>query len=382
VDARAVWHLGARRATLIDVGYMRRVAQRAVLIVAVTALTTVSFATATAATGTWRIEPTTSASGWFNGVSCVGAAPCVAVGNDLSRPLIERFNGSAWSDETPAPDADANYLGSVSCRGPSFCMAVGSAGTGPSTPTAERWNGTTWAMTNPRPGTGTNNWFNFVSCRSASQCMAVGQQGVLNGPRPPLVEKWNGTKWAVQTVPAQVATGELSSISCVVASAYCLATGSQGNSISPTALVEQWSAGSWSVVTPPPVSGSAGVPSVSCVSATHCVAVVASPTADEAATWNGATWTLTPLPQVPAGDLAAIDCTSATKCVIAGQTAQQGTLIVGFNGSRWKTVPTPDTPPPINDALNAISCSGGQCTAVGSQNGGGALAITNNPAAP
>ena len=93
-------------------------------------------APATAA-GTWSIVASPNRSGQagnvVNGVSCVSADWCVAVGaytNGIrgQRSLVEWWNGSSWSI-VPSPNAPnggyATVLQGVSCVSANSCAAVG-----------------------------------------------------------------------------------------------------------------------------------------------------------------------------------------------------------------------------------------------------------------
>ena len=75
--------------------------------------------------------------------------------------------------------------------------------TSPEKTLAAVWNGTTWAIQptpNPSAGVG-GSFLNAVSCTSATACIAVGHYVDSTGNAKPLAERWNGTSWAIQTVP-------------------------------------------------------------------------------------------------------------------------------------------------------------------------------------
>jgi hypothetical protein len=92
---------------------------------------------------------------------------------------------------------------------------------------AERWNGTTWAMQSiPTPTNGGK--LGGVSCTSASACTTVGYQYNSNMTALTLAEGWNGTTWAVQATPNPGSSSGLEGVSCTSASA-CTAAGSYFN---------------------------------------------------------------------------------------------------------------------------------------------------------
>ena len=94
------------------------------------------------------------------------------------------------------------------------------------------------------------NQLEGVSCASATDCMAVGSYyQVALGVRQTLVEAWDGATWAVVPSPSLAPASELVGISCVSAT-HCVAVGSsgsaEGNSL-PTnrTLVEVWDGSAW-----------------------------------------------------------------------------------------------------------------------------------------
>src|SRR5947209_5810846 len=112
---------------------------------------------------------------------------------------------SGWSIEhTPNRKGVSNtQLLGVSCASTSACTAVGAYFTGMSPRMlAERWNGTKWSIQstpNPKGVVGIIGLFG-VSCASANACTAVGYY--YNGTiYPTLAERWNGTKWSIQSTP-------------------------------------------------------------------------------------------------------------------------------------------------------------------------------------
>src|SRR5260370_17160847 len=137
-------------------------------------------------------------------VSGVSASFCDAVGSydvaGATVPLAARWNGSSWTlQSTPLPPINLGaftvaFTG-VSCASARFCEAWGGGnGANPGPTVAERWNGTSWRLqavpaSDPVP--------NSVSCASASFCEAVG-----TGPSGDVAEAWNGSRWAAQAFPA------------------------------------------------------------------------------------------------------------------------------------------------------------------------------------
>jgi hypothetical protein len=327
---------------------------------------------------TWSLVPTTNQTrSILNGVSCVSATDCTAVGSVGNAPetLVESWNGTAWSVvPSPDPGSGDNNLYGVSCASATACTAVGvsiqkvTGGGRTSKTLVESWNGTAWSVVpSPNPGSGDNNLFG-VSCVSATDCTAVGQ-GSSDGAETTLVESWNGTAWSV--VPsANEGSGEngLNGVSCVSATA-CTAVGLYDNTQDlPRTLVESWNGTAWSVEpSPNKGSGENYLTGVSCVSATDCTAVG---TRDKdrnrtlAESWDGTAWSVVPSPDKGSGDfLTGVSCASATVCTAVGRyfPTSHGdglrTLVESWNGTAWSAVPTPNkVTGPNRNYLNGVSC--------------------------
>lgn len=172
-----------------------------------------------------------------NGVACVGAEFCVAVGSSQSKPIILRFTGSRWTLVKGATDASGLYA--VSCTSISFCEAVGEQGRlGVQSlwPFSESWNGRSWKSSNSVRARESTELLVGVSCWSSSGCMEIGSQGSNEN----LAEKWNGSKWSV--VPS--GAGTLDGVACSSA-ANCTAVGD--NFVVPALLplIEWWNGTAW-----------------------------------------------------------------------------------------------------------------------------------------
>jgi hypothetical protein len=156
----------------------------------------------------WRMVPSPNPAGStysvLSGISCPSRLECAAVGYTISRkgrgaPLIERWNGRAWSI-VPNPRANAAELTSVACPAADRCQASGFE-TGSSRldrTFGERWNGRAWSVvpTVSAPGAASSQ-IASVACASASNCTAVGVGGDHG-----LAEHWDGSKWRAVKTPA------------------------------------------------------------------------------------------------------------------------------------------------------------------------------------
>ncbi len=328
----------------------------------------------------------------LSSVSCTSVTFCVAVGAQLVSsegiPLAFTWNGSSWSVSTTptlaSPYAQA-LLESVSCTGPTWCMATGWADNSMTSATdtfAEQWNGTSWTVASTPDITGhTDDEFTGVSCTGPANCMAVGynaatgtgfalpspgaQPGagnsgfpgfpdpvahahaLMHAPSPHiavsihvLAEQWNGTSWTVTPTvdPTGVTSPAFYGVSCA-GGGFCMATGYNDDTSSVQGFAEKWSGGSWSqtALPAPPGGGDGAMIGVSCISPTSCTGVGASVTAPSSevvltGSWNGSTWTLGTVPTPgPAAVWFGISCLGGGACVATGG-VQNGSSLVPLNG--------------------------------------------------
>jgi hypothetical protein len=208
------------------------------------------------------------------GVSCSEPEDCVRVGRTASETsvLIERWNGTDWFPEivpnpnylkSPPYNLSELSLDAVSCWSSSGCVAVGKyhiEGMG-DIPLIERWNGSAWSVQNFFPtGYGTEQFWQLhdISCVSASFCMATGSSEL---PVYGISEPWSLAILSSSTTgPAtffkHTFEAEVKGVSCL-SSTSCTAVGKYQNpstsEIEPTA--EHWNGTAWSSLTPVTPSG-------------------------------------------------------------------------------------------------------------------------------
>jgi hypothetical protein len=333
----------------------------------------------------WTVQPTPNPAGSayitsLNAVSCVSAAFCEAGGyfGNISPDLeavAEGWNGDSWVLQAAATPrgATSNALNGVSCVRAAFCEAVGTATDNSANviSLAEGWNGTSWQIQpTPVPAQSSNGvraTMSGVSCVSASFCEAVGFSAAGPGPA---AWQWDGTSWTAQPVPGTRGPG---SVACTSAT-FCMGVANDGET-------DSWNGSAW--------SQSAAIPSftatsVSCVSATSCEAVGSDPTGtQQAAAWNGTAWSLQATPMPADGSsigLTAVSCVAADDCTAAGSyfqnpTFNQVTLAEHWNGSAWAVQATPTPTGSTVNLLLGIWCrSANFCAAVGEQQNSSTLA--------
>ena len=317
-------------------------------------------------------------------VSCPDSTSCFAVGDGYAhgkdRPLVERWDGTAWS-VVAAPDlAVMGSLGAVSCVSSRSCMAVGDsfAPTGGLARTLiAHWDGGSWSrIASPTPGQGA--MLAGVSCVDTSNCAAVGELTSASGIQRTLVERWNGSTWSVIASPNPSGVGSsLSSVSCSTASA-CFAVGEhEPSQQTGRTLVEEWNGTSWTVVPSPNVSSSSvsKLGGVVCTAPNACAAVGsylgAQGSTTLAETWSGTSWRVVPSANVAGnGSLFSVSCASANDCVAVGvharSTGVNATLIEQWQGTRWTTVSHPNPTPSKGASLVGVDCRvRATCVAVG-----------------
>ena len=284
---------------------------------------------------TWSAVPSPSrgtGNNLLDGVSCVSATVCTAVGysTDSSgdfRTLIESWDGSRWS-VVPSPSVGAgnNILLGVSCVSATVCTATGfssaiSGVLGNNRPLIESWDGSRWSVV-PTPILGADNHgLNGVSCSSATACTAAGFYHITGrNIQKTLIESWDGTSWSVVPSP-NPGTGHdfLEGVSCVSAT-VCTATGfSETISGATTTLIESWDGTSWSVLPSPNPAPESGLSGASCVSATVCTAVGLSGSGTVIESWDGTRWSVVPSPGIGIFGLEGVSCISATACTAVGR---------------------------------------------------------------
>lgn len=346
---------------------------------------------ASAAAPSWSLQPTPSrqANDSLNGVSCASSTTCIAVGGvyvpaNSGRPIVERWNGKAWSlQHLPTPSGADSTLNAVSCASRAACTAVGVAG---NHLLVMRWNGRKWSIQHAptQPGS-TQSYLFGVWCPSNTDCLAVGNWSNSRGYYP-LLERWNGSEWSIRPTAEPFGSDhhvELFGVSCT-SPAACTAVGVANSITGPDAVVERWNGTRWSAQKPGLRSfyatTGAYMPlnAVSCASKRACAAVgqayvegssgsgaSGSAVWSLAEFWDGLTWgdlsTQGGFSSPGDNDLLGVSCTSAAACLAVG------TIVQRWNGRSWRNVPAPFSLYPYGpDQFNGVSCSSStRCEVVG-----------------
>ncbi|MBA3832996.1 MAG: hypothetical protein H0X34_14090 [Chthoniobacterales bacterium] len=341
----------------------------------------------------------------FGGVTCVSASECLAVGyqaagvNGLAQTLIKSWDGTRWAIAT-SPNSgrrrqSVNVLKAATCLSTSNCWAVGYYSTpGAGTRTLiEHWDGTLWSViSSPSTDPFEEDQLLGVTCTSASDCWAVGYAFDGNSETRTLVERWDGTSWAIVASPNTLPAGTnfLASVTCT-SNSECWAVGNYYNDSTgflAQTLIEHWDGAFWTIVSSPnvvaPGTGATQINrlyGVTCSSALDCWAVGSY--SDELGQghtlierWNGASWAIVSSPNfdlIGTSRLAAVTCASASDCWAVGYrrdatTQIQQTFIERWDGTSWAIVDSPNTNASGLNLLSGVTCaSASNCWAVGEQ---------------
>ena len=221
-------------------------------IVAVTVGTSVGSVQARTSSG-WSIVRTPNAVssalhyGSLDAVACATTSACIAVGsgvNDRANgiAIAASWNGTAWVAEPTAHvrGAAAAVLSAVSCIAANACIAVGDELDGADTalPLIERWDGTAWSV-EPSPA-GRGGSLVGVSCVNATACMAVGDTSNPTGATVALAERWDGVTWSI--VPTPSIPGAPYTVTTAVSCSAAAAFPAVGSTTAPVfgAVAERW----------------------------------------------------------------------------------------------------------------------------------------------
>lgn len=250
----------------------------------------------------------------------------------------------------------------------------------------EHWNGSAWSVVpSPNVGGGTNG-LRGVTAVSPSAAWAVGETVVSADGSHTLVERWNGSAWVVEASP-NVGPGDnvLTAVSASSASDVW-AVGSYldaGTETYRTLAALHRNGTAWSVV-PTPNVGTAGSYLTGVTARTpsdawavgHSIDVASGRLKTLVMRWNGTAWRLVPSPNPSSsGDnvLSSVAASSSTAAWAVGyqRTTITQNLALRWNGSAWSATGTPN-PGSTDNSLSGVAAIGGaDVFAVGTYSGGG-----------
>jgi hypothetical protein len=223
-------------------------------------------------------------SGYLHGVACASATACWAVGittdaDLVAHPFVARWDGTSWRNDLShaASSRLEGALEAVTCTATDDCWAVGAHGpTSLQQPLIEHWDGNAWTPVAPaEPTVERSGALLAVACQSRSDCWAVGGRADAGGTFHTLAEHWNGSSWSVVASPnAPGGHTVLEGVACSAA-ARCWAVGANVVGQRPRTFLQTWDGGSWTTVAAPtPAATRANLAGIACVRGTpHCRAV-------------------------------------------------------------------------------------------------------------
>ena len=270
----------------------------------------------------------------LNAISMLSYTDGFAVGNPggvANRPFVVRWNGAAWAPVNTGLAINRSLNG-VSCVAANDCWAVGVAGAvAAQRPWIIRWDGAAWSNNNTGVS-GTNVDLNKVYCRATDDCWAVGN--VSGGE---YIIHWTGAAWARVGPIAAIPDTILNAVYCPAAN-DCWAV---GNSQGGNEVIVRWQGGpNWVRMGPYAAVPNVSLLAVHCVDRLDCWAVgVASGGNVNINHWNGATWSPAPV-LVPAvsRQLNSIACVNANDCWAVGNSDGLGELVLKWDGIAWTRV--------------------------------------------
>ena len=340
--------------------------------------TWVTTASRNVGTGDNQLEAVTAVSSgsvWAVGQYFVGAN---------TRTLIEHWNGKTWKVVTSPSPGSVNSLNAVYAASAANIWAVGGYATGASASHTliEHWNGKSWKVVkSPDPGAGTNA-LSGVRGTSARDVWAVGYTEIGYPRFNTLVLHWNGKTWkVVKSANGDSQSNQLTAVRPLSPSS-AWAAGWYTKGSANRSLIERWSKGRWRVVYSP--NGSNSTNELEGILATSATSAWATgwdynPAVHADRTlllhWNGTRWKHAYSPNAGAGsnDLFAIGGTSAANVYAVGSylTSTGGNvLILHWNGSHWRVMAGRN--PDQNNSLSAVfALSPASIWAVGSTSNSG-----------
>jgi hypothetical protein len=290
----------------------------------------------------------------------------------------------SWvAGQPPSPGSTDSRFRGVAVLSGCNAWAVGSQiGTGPSQTLIEHWDGTTWSVV-PSPDPGANlNLLNGVRAVSPSSVWAVGRFRDSAGADRTLIEHWNGTAWSVVPSPGP-AGSELTAIR-VVSARDAWAVGDYFNGSQSRTLILRWNGSTWKRVASPNPGAPTDSNVLAAVSATGpgnawAVGESTNGTTDRTLIlrWNGTRWRSVASPDPGTRDeLFAVTATSQANAWAVGSTTRggpSGALILRWNGRTWTRSRSPGGGGSGSDSflLGLAATSSSNAIAVGGFTGSG-----------
>jgi len=208
---------------------------------------------------TWTMipaKPASTAARWqLWSVSCVAPTFCMAAGASQTRssstPLVEEWNGSGWRQLGVRAPSGATQLLGVDCVSTDWCAAVGAKivnGT-----FSAYWNGQRWGTLAAMRKQYTYTTFSAIGCASSRRCVAVGAGAYPRQPYSYTGDIWDGHHWSLANLEDQnvgFIEGGLGGTTCPETT-YCVAAGWTNGPSAFIPLIEAWNGTRWALQAAP-----------------------------------------------------------------------------------------------------------------------------------
>lgn len=371
--------------------------RRPLAALAAVAIAAVPVAASAAPSGWHLVHAPSPGKGVFNAflVSAAQVSPTDvwAVGSDNGKPLIENWNGSAWSvSPLPALPRKSAELNGVSADGPDDVWAVGdtvnSQGVDRRT-LALHWDGTAWSVVRTpnfsvTPGSG--SILNSVVAISPTDAWAVGQ-GLNNDANQlvALIEHWDGTSWHEVKTPTPLGAAQWLTGVSADGPSDVWAVGVDDSTLTAHTLTVHFGGSGWKIVASP--TDINGTPendlfAVTVISPADVWAVGMETNVNDQnfrrpllLHWTGTAWNLVsaPNPGTEGTGTFGVAALSPDDVWVVGETFQAAvnapftTYAAQWNGSKWTQVGTPNGPSPtgISNLAAVTALPNGELWAVG-----------------
>lgn len=307
-----------------------------------------------------RTVARSSANSWVAGREAPGSGPWKSV--------IYGYANGSWTKFLPSAPigASIHYVNSIKPRSSMAAWAVGTYTATKAQTLAYKWDGSSWSMVqSDNPGGNNVGHELFGVGDDGVDTWAVGQWSNPTSSSLPLLEKWNGTKFAHQplTLPTGITRAKLNSVD-FSSSTNGWAVGGSTSSIEPGPLFYHYDGNSWT-----PSIGTSNPASLRSVSAlsngeawaigSKLISGVVAPLVMQYT--NGAWSEVTALTSYdPNTTLNSISASSPNDIWIAGQYINANGILrpltLHYDGTAWTKVFTPSHPN-IYTTLKAVSAT-------------------------
>jgi hypothetical protein len=319
--------------------------------------------------GTWQVvnSPNPGVTNILYGMTSAGPTDVWAVGYELPapgsffRPLIEHWDGQSWAVVTaPTVDGGNTYLFAVAAVSSADVWAVGSSFNTNGTqqhPLVEHWDGSAWTIV-PTALRGYSGQLVEVTAIGPDDVWAVGSMTRIGDTRSlALAEHWDGTRWSPVRTPNGPPLNRDAHGLAALDRSHVWLSGVVSDGSTDRLLTDRWNGVRWSSVPAPDVPGSStevirGMTGSAAAGAWIVGAYVASPPFRVPLTvrWNGSGWQQIPTPPPPSGafitDLEGVAAPAAADAWSVGYTwnGHSDAYILHWDGTSWSEAPRPPVP--------------------------------------